>query len=102
MKGVRGLLLLLGVLGASPALAGTVYRCDAADGSRAYSSKVVRGARCVPISSYRNTPHRAPAPMPVAAGSATTLNPVAGSPVSASVPAQPAPVATATPVVPAA
>jgi soluble lytic murein transglycosylase-like protein len=94
-------LLLLGVLGASPALAGTVYRCDAADGSRAYSSKVVRGARCVPVSSYRSTPRRAAARAPVAAGNATIANPVSGSPVSGSVPAQSAAVATA-PVAPAA
>jgi soluble lytic murein transglycosylase-like protein len=102
MKGVRGLLLLLGVLGASPALAGTVYRCDAADGSRAYSSKVVRGARCVPISSYRSGSRRVPAATPVAAGSAMTPAPVAGSPVSANVPAQPALPAAAAPVAPTA
>jgi len=102
MKGVRGLLLLLGVLGASPALAGTVYRCDAADGSRAYSSKVVRGARCVPISSYASSPRRVAAPVPQAAGTATAATPVAGSPVAASVPAQPAPIAAAAPVAPTA
>jgi len=90
MKGVRGLLLLLGVLGASPALAGTVYRCDAADGVRSYSSKVVHGASCVAISSYRSAPRRAPAHTPVAAGTAMTPVPVAGSPAAASVPAQPA------------
>jgi len=102
MKGVRGFLLLLGVLGASPALAGTVYRCDAADGSRAYSSKVLRGAHCVPISSYRSTPRRTVAPLPVAAGSATALNTVAGSPVSASVPAQPVSSSGLPPVAPSA
>jgi len=102
MKGVRGLLLLLGVLGASPALAGTVYRCDAADGSRAYSSKVVRGARCVPVSSYASSPRRVAAPVPQAAGTATAATPVAGSPVAASVPAQPAPIAAAAPVAPTA
>lgn len=100
MKGVRGLLLLLGVLGASPALAGTVYRCDAADGSRAYSSKVVRDAHCVAVSSYRSTARRIAAPAPVDAGSATVAAPVAGSPVAASVPAQPAPVASAAPIAP--
>lgn len=88
MKGARGLLLLLGVLGATPALAGTVYRCDAADGARSYSSKVVHGANCVAISSYRSAPRRAPAHAPVAAGTANTPVPVAGSPAEASVPAR--------------
>jgi soluble lytic murein transglycosylase-like protein len=84
-------LLLLGVLGASPALAGTVYRCDAVDGSRSYVSKAVRGAHCVAISSYRNASRRAAAPAPAAVGTATTPATVAGSPVAASLPAQAAP-----------
>ena len=90
MKG-RGILLLLGVLGASPALAGTVYRCDGADGVTSYTSKAVRGAHCVAISSYRSAPRRVRASIPAAAGTATTPTPVAGSPVAASVPAQLAP-----------
>ena len=98
MKGVRGLLLLLGVLGASPALAGTVYRCDAADGARSYSSKAVRGARCVAISSYRAAPRRATPPAPSGAGTLTASAPVAGSPVTASVPALPVAPAAPTPM----
>jgi soluble lytic murein transglycosylase-like protein len=87
MKGIRGLLLLVGLLGAAPALAGTLYRCDAPDGSRSYTSKVQRGARCVAIS-YRSSSHRvARATPPVAVGAATTPAPVAGSPVAASLPA---------------
>ena len=92
MKGVRGFLLLLGLLGATPALAGTVYRCEAADGSRSYVSKPVRGAACRPVSSYRSSPRRAPAPPAAAVGSATIAAPVAGSPVAASLPAGTAPV----------
>lgn len=95
MKGVRGFLLLFGLLGAMPALAGTVYRCDAADGSRSYVSKVVRGARCTPIG-YHSAPRRTVA-LPPAAGAATTPAPVAGSPVAASLPANPAPAAPAAP-----
>ncbi|NUS38687.1 MAG: lytic transglycosylase domain-containing protein [Lysobacter sp.] len=91
MKGVRGLLLLLGVLGASPALAGTLYRCDAADGSRSYTSKVVHGAHCTAIS-YQRAPRRI-ASARVSAGAATTPAPVAGSPVAASLPPSPVPAA---------
>ena len=97
MKGARGLLLLLGVLGASPALAGTVYRCDGADGVTSYTSKAVRGAHCVAISSYRSAPRRPRASVPAAVGTTTAPTPVAGSPVTASVPAQAAP-ASASPV----
>ncbi|HET6435609.1 MAG TPA: lytic transglycosylase domain-containing protein [Xanthomonadaceae bacterium] len=87
MKGVRGLLLLAGLLGAAPALAGTLYRCDAPDGSRSYTSKAQKGARCVAISYTSGPARRAPAKPPVAAGATTTPAPVAGSPVAASLPA---------------
>ena len=76
-----------------PAMAGTIYRCDSADGARSYSSKRVAGAKCVVASSYTSTPGSAPAqsktpvPVPAAAGSATPANTVAGSPVAASLPA---------------
>ena len=43
MKGARGILALLCMLAAAPAVAGTVYRCDSADGSRSYVSKRVAG-----------------------------------------------------------
>jgi soluble lytic murein transglycosylase-like protein len=101
MKGIRGFVLLLGLLGATPALAGTVYRCDAADGGRSYVSKPVRGAACKPVSSYRSAPRRAPAPA-AAVGSATVTAPVAGSPAAASLPAASAPVTTPAPKAPTA
>ncbi|MCA1713739.1 MAG: lytic transglycosylase domain-containing protein [Gammaproteobacteria bacterium] len=84
-------LRLLGILcamAATPALAGTVYRCDGSDGGRSYSSKRISGASCVAVSSYKAIPYKAPAPVPQAAGSATPVNVVAGSPVSGSLPAQ--------------
>lgn len=87
MKGVRGLLLLLGMLGATPALAGTVYRCEAVDGARAYVSKPVHGAACTPVSSYPSRPRHAFAAPAAAIGSATAATPVAGSPAVGSLPA---------------
>src|SRR3546814_8751799 len=40
MKGVRGLLTIACLLlAAAPAAAGTLYRCDGADGARSYVSK---------------------------------------------------------------
>ena len=98
MMGVRGLLTILCVLAAAPAVAGTVYRCDSADGGRSYSSKKVAGAKCTAVSSYTaSKKYKAPAPAawmstpspaPVAVGSVTPANAVEGSPASASLPAQ--------------
>ena len=94
MKGARGILALLCVLVAAPAVAGTVYRCDGADGSRSYVSKRIAGAKCTAVSSYK--PSRASAPTPVASitpasapavGSVTPANLVSGSPAAASMPA---------------
>lgn len=93
MKGIRGLLGVLGVLtamSAGEAVAGTVYRCDSADGGRSYSSKRVSGASCTAISAYTTKRYKAPAPAswmsdnkPAGAvGSATTTTSVAGSPAS--------------------
>lgn len=85
MKGGRGLLAIAGLALmalAAPAWAGTIYRCDAADGTRSYVSKRVKGASCVAVSNYRSAPSR-PAARPAAApgsGSASPANPVAGSP----------------------
>jgi soluble lytic murein transglycosylase-like protein len=65
MKGARGLLLISCMLLAAPAAAGTLYRCDGADGSRSYVSKRVADAKCVVISSgAASSPsrHRAAAP----------------------------------------
>ena len=98
MMGVRGLLTILCVLAAAPAVAGTVYRCDSADGGRSYSSKKVAGAKCTAVSSYTaSKKYKAPAPAawmstpspaPAAVGSVTPANAVEGSPASASLPAQ--------------
>ena len=59
-KGVRGILLLAGLLMAAPAVAGTVYRCQGTDGALSYSSARVSGARCKAVSSYGSRPSRSP------------------------------------------
>lgn len=89
MTGARGILALICLLAAAPAVAGTVYRCDSADGGRSYSSKRVAGARCTAVSSYKATrePQRAASPTPAGAGSVTPARTVEGSPVSVSLPA---------------
>ena len=93
MKGVRGVLALLCVLVAAPAVAGTVYRCDGADGVRNYSSKRIAGASCTAVSSFKATRSRAPAirtPEPPSAagmGSSIAANVVAGSPATIAKPA---------------
>lgn len=97
MKGARGLTLLICLLAAAPAVAGTVYRCEKPDGSRSYVSKRAPGARCTPIS-YSGGSARAsrakkdPAvaswlPPKAAVGSATAPAVVAGSPASGAAPA---------------
>ena len=93
-KGAGGILAIACLLLAAPAVAGTVYRCDSADGGRSYSSKRIPGAKCTAVSSYKATRYKAPTPVPAAAGSATLGSAAAGSPVSASLPA-PTSVATA-------
>ena len=100
MKGIWGILVALTALASAPAVAGTVYRCEGADGVRAYSSKKVPGARCVVASQYKGGGKASQAPAPAAMGSATPASQVAGSPTSvtpASLGATAAP-ATATPV----
>lgn len=85
MKGGRGLAMILGLAflaPAMPALAGTIYRCDGADGIPSYVSKRVPGAKCTAVTSYRPSPARPSRPAaPAGTGSATPANPVAGSPV---------------------
>ncbi|HEY0660364.1 MAG TPA: lytic transglycosylase domain-containing protein [Lysobacter sp.] len=81
MKGAWGILVLLSALAAMPASAGTVYRCDGADGARTYSSKRIPGAKCTVASQYSSSRRQAPS-NPAAIGSATPANTVAGSPVS--------------------
>src|SRR5690606_30028458 len=64
------MLVLAGALGAAaavPAHAGTIYRCDAADGSRAYVSSPVKGARCVSVGNYAKAAPSPPPPAPAPA-----------------------------------
>jgi len=91
MKGVRGILAVLCLLVAAPAVAGTVYRCDGGDGVRNYSSKRIAGANCVAVSSFKATRSRSSTPrtpqaMP-SVGSAIPANVVEGSPASVAEPA---------------
>lgn len=81
-KGVWGILVAFGALAASPAWAGTVYRCESPDGTRAYVSKRVPGARCVVAGQYKPSERRA-APK-AAIGGATPATAVVGSPASLS------------------
>ncbi len=95
MKGARGLTLLICLLAAAPAVAGTVYRCDMPDGSRSYVSKRPAGARCTAVGHSGGSSSRAkkdPAvaswlPPKAAVGSATAPATVAGSPASGAAPA---------------
>lgn len=114
--------MVVGVLAAAwavPATAGRVYRCEAADGTRTYSSKRMAGAKCSVISTFtpsasapRAVPASAPAETrvasepvapPVAAPASSGVPPVtmqalatqaAAAPAAATVPvpAKPAPV----------
>ena len=99
MKGARGFLAVLCLLAAAPAVAGTVYRCDRADGVRSYSSKRIAGAGCVAVSSYKASRARTHAvtasPPAPSVGSATPANPVQGSPAQAVL--RPAPAAAPAP-----
>lgn len=86
---MRGTALLLGIvclLAAMPAAAGTVYRCEAADGGRSYVSKRVAGATCSAVSQYKagryQSPPRSMPSTPSAVGSVTPVGAVAGSPAS--------------------
>ncbi|MFL6593728.1 MAG: transglycosylase SLT domain-containing protein [Luteimonas sp.] len=87
MKGVRGVLAVLCLLVAAPAVAGTVYRCDGADGVRNYSSKWISGGHCTAVSSFKGSRSRGPAVTRPAArgaamGDAMPANPVQGSPAT--------------------
>jgi soluble lytic murein transglycosylase-like protein len=83
MKGIWGILIALTALASAPAVAGTVYRCEGADGVRAYSSKRVPGAKCVVASQFKGGASAAPAaPPPSGAGNATPTSTVAGSPAT--------------------
>ena len=97
MKTATALLLLSGLLGTAPAVAGTVYRCDV-DGVRSYASKRIAGARCDVVSRYTARPaRRAPAPATAQGAVMTPASFVAGSPASGSLPPS-APAAAAAPL----
>lgn len=85
-KGARGLFAIACLLLTAPAVAGNVYRCTGADGTRSYSSRSVAGAQCKVVGSFpsRSAPARASAP-------AATSGPSAAEAF-----AEPAPVVTAT------
>lgn len=115
MKGILGIAALaLAALTAVPASAGTLYKCVGADNIPSYVSKLVSGASCSVVSSYRPDRGAArryvpPAPAPTAAAVVATpaASPAAadrastGTAVTASAPAQPATVLSA-PAAPAA
>lgn len=81
MKGRLTTLALACLLGSAPATAGTVYRCDAEDGSRSYVSKRVPGARCDAVGHYRKSGGAEPTSAR-AVGAVTAQTAVAGSPAS--------------------
>ncbi|AWH20984.1 lytic transglycosylase domain-containing protein [Stenotrophomonas sp. ZAC14D2_NAIMI4_6] len=110
MKGRLGITaIIIAALTAAPASAGTLYKCEGADGVTSYVSKRVAGARCTTISYTRQpsrptrpvtpaptpTPTPTPAAAPVAVASAER-NPVAvaASAASPAVAPSTAPVAT--------
>ncbi len=118
MKGILGTTaIIIAALTAAPASAGTLFKCQGADGVTSYVSKRVPGARCSSISYTRDThrpaaPRAVPAAAPVQATSTAPAptqvasaerNPVAvaasaASPVVAATPAAaPAAKAAATP-----
>jgi soluble lytic murein transglycosylase-like protein len=87
------ILALLAALPAAPvALAGTVYRCDAADGSRTYASKRVKGATCTAVTSYTPSSSAARSSPPPAAVARSASEPPAAAivPVAATTEAVPA------------
>lgn len=72
-----------------PAAAGTVYRCEGADGSRSYASKPVKGARCKSVAGYGDAPASA-AVRPAAKAPAQKAPAPASSGTVAKAPAKPA------------
>lgn len=90
MMGIRGILVAAIALASAPAWAGTVYRCESPDGSRAYVSKRVKGSVCAVAGQYTGSERRAARSAPVV-GSATPASPVVGSPamIDASLPESP-------------
>lgn len=76
-QGLAGACLLAAFATGGPAMAGTIYRCDAADGARAYTSEPVAGQNCRAMALDVPPPARA----------ATSAAPAAGS-TAGSAPAQ--------------
>ena len=78
---------LAGMAAAAPAVAGTIYRCDAGDGVTSYVSKRISGASCTVATTYRpGRPSRPsqPSTTPGAVGALATSTTVEGSPASIS------------------
>ncbi len=96
MRGGTTLLGIVCLLAAAPAVAGTVYRCDSADGGRSYVSKRVPGAKCAAVSQYTSSRYTSPASGAV--GSATPANAVVGSPATGSTSGAPAKFMSSTPM----
>ncbi len=77
MKGILGTTaIIIAALTAAPAGAGTLFKCQGADGVTSYVSKRVPGARCSSISYSRDTrrpatPRAVPAAAPVQTASTT-------------------------------
>ena len=76
MRGIRFFIWLVCVLAAVPAAAGTVYRCDAPDGSRSYVSKRLPGTQCRAVSA-------GPAPARTSARSAAADAAISSGPAPA-------------------
>jgi soluble lytic murein transglycosylase-like protein len=83
-RGLAALVLVVAASAAMPAFAGTLYRCDGADGARSYVGKRIPGAKCTVISYAKAAPAPA-APRAAAVGSTTTASNVAGSPITETV-----------------
>lgn len=97
MKGILGTTaIIIAALTAAPASAGTLYKCQGADGVTSYVSKRVAGARCSAISYSRDTRPvsrpvvAAPKPAPATTVASIERNPVAVA-ASAATPAVAAP-----------
>jgi len=87
MRAARTAIAIGLLLAAVPcAHAGTVYRCDAPDGTRTYGSKRVKGAQCSVVASYVPAQGRRAAPAPAT----IIVSPPASSSVTAAAP-EPAP-----------
>lgn len=99
MRAARTAIAIGLLLAAVPyAHAGTVYRCDAPDGTRTYGSKRVKGAQCSVVASYVPAPGKRAAPAP----SQTIIVSPPASPVVAGTAPAPATVAPPTAPPPAA